>query len=58
MVESGRCARDRLAGEVGDDPVLLPLLDGLEVKGQQLGASQTAPDQHRDHGVIPHLARG
>jgi hypothetical protein len=34
------------------------LLDRLKVKGQQLGASQTAPDQHRDHGVIPQLARG
>jgi hypothetical protein len=41
-----------LADEIGDDPVLLPLLDRLEVKRQQLGASQPAPDQHRDHWVI------
>jgi hypothetical protein len=45
-----------LADEIGDDSMLLPLLDGLNMKGQQLGASQTAPDQHRDHGVIPQLA--
>jgi hypothetical protein len=41
-----------LADEIGHDPVLLPLLDRLKVKGQQLGASQAAPDQHGDHGVI------
>jgi hypothetical protein len=44
------------ADEIGDHPMLLALLNGLEVQGQQLSAAQPAADQHRDHRVIAQLA--
>jgi hypothetical protein len=47
-----------LADEIGNDPVLLALLDRLQVQRQQLCATQAATDQHRDHRVIPQFARG
>ena len=33
--------------------MLLARLDGVDPKGKQLAAAQSASDQHRDHGVIP-----
>ena len=47
-----------LADDIGNDPVLLALLDRLKVQRQQLCATQAATDQHHDHRVIPQLARG
>jgi len=41
------------AQEVGDNPMLLARLDGVNPKAKQLAAAQSASDQHRDHGVIP-----
>jgi hypothetical protein len=46
------------ADEIRNHPVLLALLNGLELQGQQLGAAQAAADQHRDHCLVPELARG
>jgi hypothetical protein len=48
----------RLAHEIGNDPVLFPLLDRLQAQGQQLGSAQAASNQHRDHRVIAQLAHG
>ena len=45
-----------LAEQIGDDPMLLPLLDRLEAQCQQLGAPKSAANQHRDHRVISELA--
>jgi hypothetical protein len=47
-----------LADEIGNDPVLLPLLDRLEAQGQQLGSAEAASNQHREHRVIAQLAHG
>ena len=47
-----------LADQIGNHAVLVALLDRLEAQGQQLGSGQAAADQHRDHRVIPQLARG
>jgi hypothetical protein len=41
------------AQEVGDNPMRLARLDGVNPKGEQLAAAQSASDQHRDDGVIP-----
>jgi hypothetical protein len=42
-----------LAQGVGDDRMLLARLDRVNPKRKQLAAAQSAPDQHRDHGMIP-----
>jgi hypothetical protein len=47
-----------LADQIGNHPVFFALLNRLEAQGQQLGSAQAAANQHRDHRVIPHLARG
>ena len=45
------------AQEVGDNRMLLAQLDGVNPKGKQLAAAQSASDQYRDHGVIPLAAQ-
>jgi hypothetical protein len=45
-----------LADEISDDPVLLALLNPLELQRQQLAASKPAADEHGDHGVVPECA--
>jgi hypothetical protein len=44
-----------LAHEIGDHPVLLPLLDRLEAQGQQLCAAESTANQHGDHSVVTQL---
>ena len=46
-----------LADEIGDDPVLLALLNPSELHGQQLAPPKATPEQHREHRVIANLAR-
>jgi hypothetical protein len=46
-----------LADDIGNQPVLLPLLDRLEAQGQQLGAAKAAANQHGHHRVVSQLAR-
>jgi len=41
-----------LTDQVGDDPMLLPLLDGLHGESQRLAPSQPAAQQERDHRVV------
>jgi hypothetical protein len=45
-----------LADEISDNPVLLALLNPLELRRQQLTASEPAADEHGDHGVVPECA--
>ena len=44
-----------LADQIGNHPVLLPLLNPLEAQGQQLGAAESTTNQHRDHRVVAQL---
>jgi hypothetical protein len=44
------------ASEIGNDPMLLALLDRLKPQGQQLGAAKAAANQHRNHCVVPQLS--
>ena len=46
-----------LADQIGNHPVLLALLDRLEVQRQQLGAAAPAANQHGDHRVVTQTAR-
>jgi hypothetical protein len=41
-----------LANQVGSHPLFLALLDRLKSQRQQLGATKSAPNQHRDQRVI------
>ena len=41
-----------LTDELGDDLMLLPLLDGLQGESQRLAPSHPAPEQERDHRVV------
>jgi hypothetical protein len=41
-----------LADEIGNHPMVLALVNGLELEGQQLRARQAAANQHRDHGLV------
>lgn len=47
----------RLTDEVGDDPVVLPLLNRLKLQDQEFAATQSTADEHRQHRVIPSLAQ-
>jgi hypothetical protein len=40
------------AYQIGNHPVLLPLLGRLDAQGQQLRSAQAAANQHGDHRVI------
>jgi hypothetical protein len=46
-----------LTDEIGDDPVLLALLNPPESQGQQLAPPEPTPEEHREHRVIAELAR-
>ncbi|HEV3061848.1 MAG TPA: hypothetical protein VGY48_26585 [Vicinamibacterales bacterium] len=46
-----------LADEIGNDPVLLALLNPPELQGQQLPPPKATPEEHREHRVIAELAR-
>jgi hypothetical protein len=46
------------ADEIGNHPMLLALLDRLELQGQQLGTAEAAPNQHGDHRVVAQLSKG
>jgi hypothetical protein len=41
-----------LADQIGNHPVVLPLPHRIEALGQQLGAAESAANQHRDHRVV------
>jgi hypothetical protein len=41
-----------LADQIGNHPLFLPLLDRFEVQRQQLGATEAAANQHRDHRLV------
>ena len=45
------------ADEIGDDPVLLALLNPSELHGQQLAPPKATPEEHREHRVIADLAQ-
>ena len=45
------------ADEIGNDPVLLPLLNPPELQRQQLSPPKPTPEEHREHRVIAELAR-
>ena len=47
-----------LADQVGDDPMLLPLLDGLQSESQRLAPTQPAAKQKRDHRVVAQSSEG
>src|SRR5713101_1312476 len=57
MKELGRSECDRLSLHVGDHPVLLTLLDRLHSESQEFAASQSAANQHREHGPIALFAK-
>ena len=42
-----------LTQKVGDHPVLLAQLDGIDAQRQQLASSQPTSDEHGEHRVIP-----
>jgi len=46
------------ADEIRNDPVLLALLERLELEGQQLTPAQAAADQHGEHGMIASFTNG
>ncbi len=42
-----------LAQKVGDDPVLVAVLDGFAVQAEKLTATESVSDQHGEDGVLP-----
>ncbi len=46
-----------LADQIGNHPMLLALLDRLELQRQQLGAAEPTANEHGDHRVVTQTAR-
>jgi hypothetical protein len=46
-----------LANKIGNDPVLLPLLDIFNSQRRPFGAPQTATQENGEHGVISLAAK-
>lgn len=47
----------RLPQEVGDHPVLLPLLNRLDLQGEQFAATEAATDRHRERRMVAPLTQ-
>jgi hypothetical protein len=46
-----------LSEQVGDDPMVVTLLDGSELEPEQFTAAKSTADEHREHGMIPQIPR-
>ena len=44
--------------QIGDHPVFLSQLNGVDAQGPQLASTQPTPDQHGKHGVVPFAGQG
>jgi hypothetical protein len=55
--DGGLCGHGRPPDQVGDHPVVFPLLHGGEVECQQFAAAESAAEEHGEHRVVAQLAR-